>query len=230
MNQADPCFDRFFDRLVALRPASILDIGCGAGRLLARCRDADINARGIDPDQSRIDEASAAGLAAALGDAESLPFAAREFDWAILHMVLHHLRDPAAALAEAARVCRSGILIAEPWYDRSIPSQQRGARLDEWSKRLDRRMERVHRAGLSAEEIAASLAAVAPDGFTADFEPFAPLEPWTIKQTRDFHAADLASLPPGDSFHTELAALERESAGQPITDSGCLIATLRRTG
>ena len=46
------------------------------------------------------------------GDFAALPFAAHSFDTVMLHQVLHFALDPAAAMAEAARVTRPGGRIA----------------------------------------------------------------------------------------------------------------------
>jgi ubiquinone/menaquinone biosynthesis C-methylase UbiE len=47
-------------------------------------------------------------------DAQSLPFGHETFDYSFVHDGLHHLPDPNAALAEMARVSRSGVLLVEP--------------------------------------------------------------------------------------------------------------------
>ncbi len=46
------------------------------------------------------------------GDFTALPFASARFDTVLFHQVLHYALDPAAALAEAARVARPGARLA----------------------------------------------------------------------------------------------------------------------
>jgi SAM-dependent methyltransferase len=58
----------------------------------------------------------------ATGDVTALPFADAAFDAVFCHAVLHHLRDPLAALREFRRVLRRGgvIGVADADYDGSI--------------------------------------------------------------------------------------------------------------
>jgi ArsR family transcriptional regulator len=63
------------------------------------------------------------------GDLEALPVDARTLDAATLMLVLHHVPDPAAVLADAARVLRPGgrLLIADMLpHDREEYRQQMG--------------------------------------------------------------------------------------------------------
>jgi SAM-dependent methyltransferase len=49
-----------------------------------------------------------------VADAENLPFADRAIDIAYVHDGLHHLEEPAAGLAEMARVARRAVSVTEP--------------------------------------------------------------------------------------------------------------------
>ena len=120
----------FSDRLLALHPRSVLDVGCGAGLLLERCRAADVRAVGIEPRFESL-------------HAGALPFANASFDWVTMRHVPHHLEHPRAAFAEAWRVARTGLLIAEPWYDPTVPSQHTALAADRWLKRQDRRRGKI---------------------------------------------------------------------------------------
>jgi ubiquinone/menaquinone biosynthesis C-methylase UbiE len=89
----------------------LVDIGTGTGRMIELFgRDADA-ALGIDrsPEMLRLARAklAEAGLAAAelrQGDMYALPLPSGSADTAILHQVLHYAQNPAAAVAEAARL------------------------------------------------------------------------------------------------------------------------------
>jgi len=103
----------------------ILDVGCGPGAFLARVA-ADFPpalAAGVDREVEHARRAGAAGagpgagppapggairIRAFQGDAAALPVPSGTFDLVLLRLVLRHLPDPAAAIAEALRVLRPG--------------------------------------------------------------------------------------------------------------------------
>lgn len=104
----------------------VLDAGTGTGRMLELLSPHAKRAVGIDvsPEMLAIarDRLMRGGLVQCqvrLGDTYRLPFppggALSGFDAVIFHQVLHYLDDPGAAVAEAARVMRSGgrMLIAD---------------------------------------------------------------------------------------------------------------------
>jgi SAM-dependent methyltransferase len=99
---------------------SVLDVGCGTGRLLARLASAGIrDVAGSDLAPRMLEQArrrlSELGLDADLrcSDAEAhLPWLSDAFDVVVTTGVLHHLYRPAAALKEMERVLKGdGILI-----------------------------------------------------------------------------------------------------------------------
>ncbi|GAA0538204.1 class I SAM-dependent methyltransferase [Paractinoplanes ferrugineus] len=103
----------------------VLDVGCGTGadvRLLAGEVGETGRAEGVDNSRQLIDKArlltplSARNLRYQVADAHRLPFADATFDVARSERVLMHLAEPAAAVAELARVTRPGgrVLIADP--------------------------------------------------------------------------------------------------------------------
>lgn len=98
---------------------NVLDIGTGTGRMaeLFAPRAVSIVALDKSLDMLRVARAKlqhlpAGGVELVQGDFANLPFAAHRFDTVLLHQVLHFAQDPAAALAEAARVTRPGGRIA----------------------------------------------------------------------------------------------------------------------
>jgi SAM-dependent methyltransferase len=103
------------ERLAAYRPASILEVGCGYGKLLGALRDRlDVPLVGIDFSASQIEHArrflagrDEIGLVLACG--ESLPFADGSFDMVVTSAVILHNPPPAAdrIRREIVRVARS---------------------------------------------------------------------------------------------------------------------------
>jgi SAM-dependent methyltransferase len=88
------------------RPARILDVGCGDGRLPSLYAAQEVVC--IDSSQASVAAASARGLDARLGRAEDLPFADRTFDVVTCSHTLYHVADPGRAVAELVRVLRTG--------------------------------------------------------------------------------------------------------------------------
>jgi ubiquinone/menaquinone biosynthesis C-methylase UbiE len=93
----------------------LVDIGTGTGRMLELFGASAERALGVDrsPEMLRLArfKLAEAGLAAAelrQGDMYALPLAAGSADTVILHQVLHYAQQPAAAVAEAARLLAPG--------------------------------------------------------------------------------------------------------------------------
>ena len=103
-------------RALGERPVGrLVDIGTGTGRMIALFgRNAD-HVLGVDrsPEMLRLARVklAEAGLASAdlrQGDMYALPLAGGSADTVIIHQVLHYAQQPAAAVAEAARLLAPG--------------------------------------------------------------------------------------------------------------------------
>lgn len=97
------------------RLGRLLDIGCGTGGLLEKLSPRIEEGLGVDASRdmlalarSRLTESGLTHIAVRQADMYRLPLPDAAFDAVTLHMVLHYAEDPAAALAEAARVLRPG--------------------------------------------------------------------------------------------------------------------------
>lgn len=114
-------------RHMAAQPIEqLLDAGTGTGRMLEllgpqvkRAVGLDVSPEMLAIARDRLMRANLTQCQVRLGDTYRLPFAnggaLSGFDAVLLHQVLHYLDDPGAAVAEAARVMRSGgrLLIAD---------------------------------------------------------------------------------------------------------------------
>ena len=141
--------------VVEIRPESLLDVGFGAGFLLAELARRDIPVQGIERSERRVADARARGLDVREGDASALPFRTAAFDWVLMRHVLHHLDDPEVAVGEAWRVARSGVILAEPCCDPSIPSQVAMSSFDAFTSELLARAGQTHHPHLSAGRLIA---------------------------------------------------------------------------
>jgi demethylmenaquinone methyltransferase/2-methoxy-6-polyprenyl-1,4-benzoquinol methylase len=86
----------------------LLDIGGGTGNYTAALTEDGWRPLVLDRSEQMLAHAEAKGLATVPADATELPFAEETFDAAMLVSMLHHVDEPAQALAEAKRVLRPG--------------------------------------------------------------------------------------------------------------------------
>ncbi len=93
-------------------PKTVLDVGCGTGRLLRKARALYPSAQllGIDPAEGMVGIARSQIPSATiyLAAAESLPLADSSVDVVLSSISFHHWSDQLAALREISRVLRSG--------------------------------------------------------------------------------------------------------------------------
>ena len=97
---------------------SLLDVGAGTGRALIALKAAcpGLRVLGIEPSADLRAQGHAKGLGTDElidGDAFALGFGDGEFDLVSEFGVLHHLPDPARAVAEMLRVAKEGLFISD---------------------------------------------------------------------------------------------------------------------
>jgi SAM-dependent methyltransferase len=93
-----------------LPEGSVLDVGCGDGTLAQAVMALNPQTRfqGID-----VFLRPSVAIPAQVYDGQRIPFPDDAFDWVTICDVLHHTDDPAAVLAECARVARRGVVIKD---------------------------------------------------------------------------------------------------------------------
>ncbi len=111
-------FDKAHQATIALaanivhQPASILDVGCGTGKLLRRAgvRWPEAQLIGVDPANGMIEMAKRLTPNATFSKAmaETLPLQDASVDLVLSTTSFHHWQDQAAGLREIARVLRPG--------------------------------------------------------------------------------------------------------------------------
>ena len=118
--------DRFYARVASvvesLAPDSVLDAGCGEGETIARLDrllPARVAAVDLSPEAVAFTAGRSPRVEAAVASVYELPFADGAFDLVLCLEVLEHLADPAAAVAELARVSGGDLVVSvphEPWF------------------------------------------------------------------------------------------------------------------
>lgn len=119
---------------IALAGASVLDVGCGTGRLRAPLHELGAVWHGLDASREMLGS-GAADPRRVQGELAALPFADSAFDLVVCCRVLHHLRDPhqlERAASELLRVARLGVACSF-WDSASWPQLRRrlGLKRDE---------------------------------------------------------------------------------------------------
>jgi ubiquinone/menaquinone biosynthesis C-methylase UbiE len=96
------------------RGQRLLDVGCGTGIMLRDMWEGGFDVTGLDSSPAMLDAARlrlGPKAELQLGHADHLPYGDNEFDFVSLMSVLEFVDDPDAAVREAARVARKGLLI-----------------------------------------------------------------------------------------------------------------------
>jgi ubiquinone/menaquinone biosynthesis C-methylase UbiE len=99
------------------RAADVLECGVGTGLLLERVASLARSARGIDLSPGMLARARARGLDVREASVTDIPFADATFDVTYAFKVLAHVADIHRALAQMARVTRSGGVVLAEFYN-----------------------------------------------------------------------------------------------------------------
>lgn len=98
-----------FDAVSEVRPARVLEVGCGCGEFAARIRDElKANVAAVDLSPRMVELARERGVDAVVGDVCALPFETHSFDCVVANWMLYHAPDIDLSVSGLARVLRPG--------------------------------------------------------------------------------------------------------------------------
>ena len=107
-----PIKREIFDILEKIRPAQVLDIGCGDGEMMKNIKKIGAHLIGVDSSPAMISLANKKKEHSRIiqSDARKIPFLDNQFDGVIISLVLHELKnnDGKKIVQEAARVIKKG--------------------------------------------------------------------------------------------------------------------------
>lgn len=170
-----------FERLELGGRELVLDVAAGTGhaaRLLAphvlAVVAVDSTAAMLAEGRERLERDGVRNVVLLRGDANHLRFADATFDVAVTRFALHHLEDPAVAVAEMVRCLRPGgrVVVADlvASEDPEVARRQ---------NRLERLRDPSHTRALSAPELAGLLEAAGLEEVGVEARGIErPLEPW----------------------------------------------------
>jgi len=218
----------FKQRVLAGRPRSLLDVGCGSGTFLRPLRNDVLRLAGVDPDSDAVDALAMDGFEASVASAESLPFRDGEFDVVVFSYVPHHCADWPAALREAMRVARHSVEILDIWFDESVPDQAVARDFDRWCKIIDRRGGMVHGEALSPGTLIAPARGAA--GMAFDYVCRRLHAPWALADVEATAQARLAEAGHDPALASELARILEAARREGISEEGCVQMTIEIGG
>jgi SAM-dependent methyltransferase len=106
--------DALIDDLAAARPARVLDVGCGTGKVALALARRGLSVLGVEVDERMANVARGHGIQVEVAPFERWDDAGRRFDLITCGEAWHWI-DPDLGIAKAARVLRAGGTIAWFW-------------------------------------------------------------------------------------------------------------------
>jgi len=124
----EPAHALMLGELDKLKPARVLDIGCGTGKLARRLAQRGSSVVGLDLCEPMVRQArgklngDGSRVRLAVGDSEHLPFAAGSFDAVTCSNSFHHYPNQTAVIREMFRVLQPGghLLVLDGFRDNFI--------------------------------------------------------------------------------------------------------------
>lgn len=185
--------------LLSSRPARVIDVGAGTGKLTRAVAATGADVIAVDPDARMLEQLSARSpqIRTLVGSGESLPVPDDSAE-AIVYGQAWHWVDPIVAAAEAARVLVPGGVLGLIWNIRDVT--------DPFTRRLSLIM------GDSAAE------RLDADGGPRIPEPFGPADVETFHWVRAMDADTLVQLVASRSLYIAAGPQERRDVDAAVRD------------
>lgn len=225
----------FADLLGGITPTSALDVACSVGGftgILKNSLKAFGQITGIDTSETAIAQAKEnfpeEKIRFALMDAARMTYPDESFELVSCAFSLHHLPNPAAALAEIRRVLKPGgsVLFVEMYRDHLTKTQQTESMVHHWAAEIDTALGVLHNKTFTRSDI---LNLVQPESWEntkifdlaeTGFDPKGEEITQMLMSTID-RMLEKAKLLPNYTEHEQRAAMLR----QRVTDVGTHIST-----
>ncbi|GII57990.1 methyltransferase type 11 [Planotetraspora thailandica] len=164
------CPAALVDDLVALRPADVLDVACGTGKVAVPLTERGLSVLGVEVDERMAGVARSHGIPVEIAPFESWEDAGRRFDLITCGSAWHWI-DPLPGVAKAARLLRSGGTIVRFWTYNFVDEPFASA------------LETVYKEHAPT----ASTHAHGPDKKIDGDDPFAESQEFSSVETRTYH-------------------------------------------
>ena len=101
-------FFKYKDKLSYVADGRALDIGCGNGRFIRSMNSLGWRCEGVEFSETAVEACRQAGLQVFHGELEEAGFDSESFDLVTARHLIEHVTDPAALVAEIARILKPG--------------------------------------------------------------------------------------------------------------------------
>jgi SAM-dependent methyltransferase len=226
--------DALIDDLAALRPAEVLDIGCGTGKVAVALAARGLPVLGVEPDERMAGVARGHGIPVQVAAFETWDDAGRQFDLITCGGAWHWI-DPDRGLAKAAKVLRPGGAIARFWENQVLDEPVIAAFYDVYREHAPEIAQ-----GWRQDPVDAPGALAEHDVF-AESKAFGPVEQRAYQAERTYSAEEWVGLMATVSDHQRLgperlaalldpvqATIENKFAGVVQSHCGTYVLLARR--
>ncbi|MGW5360894.1 class I SAM-dependent methyltransferase [Actinopolymorpha pittospori] len=187
------------DDLARLRPAKVLDVGCGTGKAAVALAESGLSVLGVEVDERMAQVARTHGVEVQVAAFETWDAAGRTFDLVTCGDAWHWI-DPTRGTAKAAEVLNVGGTIARFWTA-TVLSEDVSSAFDPIYRRYAPEVTQVWRPAENARRVHAS----SDDPFERS-TAFSPVELRTYQWERSFRGDDWVGLVATVSDHQRLGA------------------------